>query len=133
VTSAFSIDSRLPYFDHKLVEFIQISLPSVLRDKNGIDKYILKRIANKLLPAEILQKSARGFYMPIHQWLRTSLRPIVDDVFSARVVKKRNIFNYQEVRKVYDEYYSAEITKMSWRKIWTFVILEYWFRQHYDL
>jgi asparagine synthase (glutamine-hydrolysing) len=132
VTSAFSIDLRLPYFDHKLVEFIQNSLPSVLRDKNGIDKYILKRIAVKLLPAEILQKSARGFYMPIHQWLRNGLKPVADDVFSLSTIRKRNIFNYHEIRKVYDQYYILKDPDMSWRKIWTFVVLEYWFRQHYD-
>lgn len=132
MTSAFSIDLRLPYFDHKLVEFIQNSVPSLLRNKNGIDKYILKRIANKLLPAEILQKSPRGFYMPIHQWLRNGLKPVVDDVFSLSTIKRRDIFNYQEIRKIYNQYYILRDPDMSWRKIWTFVVLEYWFRGHYD-
>jgi len=133
MAGAFSIDLRLPYFDHKLIEFIQNMVPSLLREKDGIDKYILKRIANTLLPPEILSRSARGFYMPIDNWLKTILKPVVDDVFSLSTVNKRNIFSYQEIRKVYDQYYLSIEPRISWRKIWAFVILEYWFRQHYDL
>ena len=132
MAGAFSMDLRLPYFDHKLIEFIQNMVPTLLREKNGTNKYILKRIANTLLPPEILSRSARGFYMPIDNWLRTILKPVVDDVFSLSTVNKRNIFSYQEIRKVYDQYYLSIEPRISWRKIWAFVILEYWFRAHLD-
>lgn len=132
VTSAFSIDLRLPYFDHVLIEFIQNNVPSQLRIKDDVEKYMLKRMMNGLLPAEIIDRNPRGFYQPMHHWLRTDLRTIVDDVFSKRNIENRNIFNYQELGKVYNRYYEAQDQNMSWRKVWTFVTLEYWLREHYD-
>ncbi|MBN2062867.1 MAG: hypothetical protein JW882_20865 [Deltaproteobacteria bacterium] len=132
LSRSLSIDLRLPYFDHVLIEFIQRTVPSSLRQKNGIDKYILKKIAEPVLPPEIINKNSRGFYMPFKEWLMTDLRPVVDDVFSRSTVDSRGIFNYKKVRTIYDRFYSREDSDISWRKIWAFVILEYWFREHID-
>lgn len=132
LSRAHSIDLRLPYFDHVLIEYIQKSVPSLLRQKNGIDKYILKRIATPFLPSQIINKNARGFYMPFKEWLLTVLRPAVDDVFSKSTVDSRGIFNYQRLRSIYDRFYKRGDSDISWRKIWAFVVLEYWFREHID-
>ena len=89
-------------------------------------------VAMRVLPPVIINKNARGFYMPFKEWLMTDLRPVVDDVFSRSTVDSRRIFNYQKVRSIYDQFYSQENPDISWRKIWAFVILEYWFREHID-
>lgn len=132
VHSAFSTECRQPYWDHKVVEFSHQQLPLNFRVKNGQTKYILKTLSRSVLPDEIINRPQHGFYMPIHRWLRQDLKPIVDDVFSEETVKKRGLFSVDVMRKVYNQYYSADRKAVSWRKIWSLVALETWFRLFYD-
>mgnify|MGYP000908191494 CR=1 FL=1 len=132
VHAGFSIECRQPYWDHKLVEFSQKNLPLSLRSKDGQSKYILKKISRSILPDEIIDRPQHGFYMPIHRWLKNDLKPIVDDVFSEETIQKRGLFDVKTMRGIYNQYYSASRKAVSWRKIWTLVALETWFRLFYD-
>ena len=132
VHAAFSAECRQPYWDHKLAEFSQRHLPLSLRRKNDINKYILKKVCRSTLPNEIIDRPQHGFYMPIHRWLRKELKPVVDDVFSRESVKRRGIFKYSMIKSIYNQYYSAPRKTVSWRKIWSLVALEIWFRAFYD-
>jgi len=134
LSSAFSLEVRFPFYDDKLVEFLQRIPVSYRIDKAepNIHKYILKKVVQDMLPPEIIKRKQQGFYMPINMWLRNELKPLVNNILSKESVKKRNIFNYKSIKSVYDQFYSSNNPKISWRKIWSLVVLETWFRLYYD-
>ena len=132
VHAAFSTECRQPYWDHEVVAFSHKNLPLDLRVKDGQSKYILKTLSRSVLPDKIIDRPQHGFYMPIHRWLRNDLKPIVDDVFSEKTIQKRGLFDVKTMRGIYNQYYSANRKAVSWRKIWSLVALETWFRLFYD-
>ncbi|MCI0540998.1 MAG: asparagine synthase (glutamine-hydrolyzing) [Verrucomicrobiales bacterium] len=72
MTMAASIELRVPFLDHRVVEFAA-SLPIGLKLRNGQSKYLLKRLMRGRLPDDILDARKRGFPVPLAQWLRGHL------------------------------------------------------------
>jgi asparagine synthase (glutamine-hydrolysing) len=72
MTMAASIELRVPFLDHKIVEFAG-RLPCRLKLTNGQSKYLLKKIMRKHLPGQVLDARKRGFLVPVHLWLRGDL------------------------------------------------------------
>jgi len=69
ISMSTSIEGRVPFLDHSMVEFTQ-SLPQALKIKDGIKKYLLKKAVADLLPDEIINRKKMGFAAPVEQWLR---------------------------------------------------------------
>jgi len=62
-----SVESRVPFLDHKFVEFV-MSIPSGMKTKNGTQKYILKKALKGVIPDAIIHRKKQGFGVPIHEW-----------------------------------------------------------------
>lgn len=69
-----SLEVRAPFLDHELVDFLR-RLPSNMKLRGGTTKYLLRKIATPLLPKPILERSKRGFSVPIGQWFRDNAMP----------------------------------------------------------
>lgn len=69
---AVSLEARVPFLDHKFVEYA-LSVPSELRSKNNVSKYILKKAVEPLLPHEIIYRKKQGFGAPVHDWFMDQL------------------------------------------------------------
>jgi asparagine synthase (glutamine-hydrolysing) len=68
MSMATGVEARVPFLDHKLVEFV-LHIPSSLLYKNNTTKYLLKRVAEQFLPHKIIHRKKVGFAAPTHQWL----------------------------------------------------------------
>ncbi len=79
MSMACSLESRVPFLDHTLVEFAA-TIPDRLKIHGKMQKYILKRAAGDLLPAEIVHRKKLGFPTPLRQWL---LLPESDRLYKA--------------------------------------------------
>ena len=80
MSMAASIESRVPFLDHHLVEFA-MSIPDHLKIREGEQKYVLKRAVGDLLPPEIIYRKKMGFPTPIRTWLRSArAKPLFDSV-----------------------------------------------------
>jgi asparagine synthase (glutamine-hydrolysing) len=80
---AFSVESRVPYLDHRVVEFA-INLPDSLKIKEGWTKYILRMIIDKKLPEQLVwRKDKKGFITPEKAWFRNLSKYIKDYTFQA--------------------------------------------------
>jgi asparagine synthase (glutamine-hydrolysing) len=62
-----SLEGRVPYLDHKFVEFA-LSIPASIKARNGKLKYILKRSVRGIIPEELIDRKKQGFGVPIHEW-----------------------------------------------------------------
>ncbi len=125
MSMAFSLETRIPLIDHKLLEFVA-SIPPDYKLRNGGRKYIFIEAMKYLLPDEVIRRPKQGFAFPLRLWLRHDLKPLVDFVLSEACVVDRGFFNYAEIKKLKNNFFSGR--DLNYRKIWGFVILELWIR-----
>ena len=125
-----SLETRTPLLDQYLVEYVS-SLPSALRMRNGVLKYLLKKIAADMLPAEVLMRGKQGFGVPIKHWFRSDLADYAHDLLDSPRARQRGIFNPRFVRNLLKEHRSTNLVNHS-AAIWALLCLELWFRTYMD-
>lgn len=125
MSMAFSMETRIPLVDHRLVEYVA-TIPPELKMRNGMKKHILKSAMADLLPDEILNRRKYGFAFPFPIWLRGQLRPLVDFVLSRDHVEARGRFNFDRVERLKHAFFSG--SDLNYRRIWGLVVLEMWTR-----
>ena len=125
-TMAFSIEGRFPFLDHEFVE-AAYRIPSRLKLQRGMQKYVLRRVAERYIAAECLSMKKKGFGMPLGQWMDGPLRPIVDSCLTRLLerpeVHPATISNW---RKEYSE------RRLPPTLVWHLVALELWFERFID-
>ncbi len=129
MSMAANLEVRVPFLNKELVD-LSARLPSSLKIKGIKRKYILKKAAERLLPAEVVWRKKAGFSAPVRSWLRGALRPLVEDVLSAERVKRRGLFDAKEVRRIID-------TNLSGRQdlnlqVFHLLTLELWMQAFLD-
>lgn len=126
---AASVEVRVPFVDKKVIEYA-MTIAGGLKIKGGVSKYILKKVAEKYLPHEIIYRPKAPFGAPIRSWISDELKPLVDDLLGEEAVKKRGIFKYASVKKIIDE------DRMGVRdnayRIYQLLTIELWFREFFD-
>jgi asparagine synthase (glutamine-hydrolysing) len=125
-----SLETRAPLLDQCLVEYVA-SLPSATRTRNGVLKYLLKRVAADLLPAEILTRPKQGFGVPIKHWFRGDLNGYASELLLSPKAQQRGIFDPEFVRKILQEHARTTLMNHS-SAIWTLLCLELWFQIYMD-
>src|SRR2546428_10042030 len=99
ITMASSVEARVPFLDHALVEFT-MRLPTDLKIRGGRTKYLLKKAMTGLLPEEIIHRPKQGFGAPVKEWLRGEL---YGEAFSAVIpsrLRQANILGYDPVGRL---------------------------------
>ena len=100
MTMANSLEGRVPFLDHKLVEFL-FETPPHLKLKGLMDKVILRNHLSKLIPREFTKRPKKPFYIPIGQFLNEKpLKDYVDSLLSEESVERRGYFNWEKVRSL---------------------------------
>jgi asparagine synthase (glutamine-hydrolysing) len=105
MTMATSLECRVPFLDHELVE-LGARVPTTCRIKRGNLKYILKKALAGLLPDSILKRPKRGFGAPIGAWMKQQLAPTMNTLLSESSVRKRGLFRWDAVRRTIDAHYT---------------------------
>lgn len=124
-TMAHSLEARVPYLDHRLVEFAA-QLPSSLKLRGFNGKFLLKKWAAKgLIPPDIAHRPKWGFVMPLGDWLAKDLKPLVNDVLSEGGLLKRNIFQKKAVLQLRDQ-----TKKSDAMRLFSLLSLELWFQKN---
>ena len=129
MSMAASLESRVPFLDHKLVEFTS-SLPERLKLHGWTTKYVLRQSMKDVLPKQILMRPKMGFPVPIGAWFRGAYAQVLDEfVLSSRAVE-RGIFNADAVRTLVNEHKGGVANHSE--RLWSLVNLEMWFRRFID-
>lgn len=102
MTMANSLELRVPFLDHKLLEFAA-SLPANYKVRGFTTKYLAKRALRNRIPKEILQRRKVGFPVPNDVWLRTELDPWVKEVLFDRQTLNRGYFEKSCVERIIAE------------------------------
>ncbi|AFC98971.1 asparagine synthase (glutamine-hydrolyzing) [Methanocella conradii HZ254] len=99
ISMAHSIEARVPFLDHKLVEY-SMSLPSWVKLNGGVHKYILKKAVEDLLPSTIIRRPKKGFNIPIDTWMEKDLKEVIASVLDSSRFERRGYFNADAVRQL---------------------------------
>jgi asparagine synthase (glutamine-hydrolysing) len=121
-TMAASIEARVPYLDHRLVEYA-CRLPKHLKMDGMNGKVILKKMAEKYLPEEIVHRPKWGFVMPLGDWFAKELKPLVQDTLTS--LETRNILKKNVIVRLRDQ-----PKKSDAMRIYSLIALELWFQNH---
>lgn len=127
---AFSIESRLPFLDYRLVEFI-FSLPADMKIHDSVTKVILRKAMRGTIPEEIENRQDKmGFVTPEAVWFREGLKDIFEQIIYSESFASRNIFDVSTVQKEWEDY-KTDIRNDSFL-IWRVVSVEMWMRMFID-
>ena len=128
MSMAASIESRVPFLDHKLVEFAA-RMPREMKLRGGTTKWILREAMKGILPAEILDRPKMGFPVPIGGWFRGRFKHIVDEFVLGSRTMDRGLFEADFVRKLVANHIAGENHD---ERIWSLVNFEIWQRRFID-
>ena len=120
---AHGLETRSPFLGREILEYAA-TLPTSLRLQGWTTKHLLKRVAERYVPAEALHRRKQGFVMPASDWLRNDLAPLARASLDAPRFLDRGWIRRESVRTLLDEHASG---RRDWgQQIWTLMILEIW-------
>ncbi|MEP6946324.1 MAG: asparagine synthase (glutamine-hydrolyzing) [Acidobacteriota bacterium] len=128
MSMAASIESRVPFLDHKLVEF-SAKMPREMKLRGSTTKWILREAMKGILPAEILDRPKMGFPVPVGSWFRGRFKHIVDEYVLSPRAAERGIFDPEFVRSLVASHNAGEDHD---ERIWALVNFEIWQRRFFD-
>jgi asparagine synthase (glutamine-hydrolysing) len=126
-TMAYSLEARVPYLDHKFVEFVA-QLNPAFKQHGNTTKYLLKKLAEKYLPHDIIYRPKQGFVMPLTQWLDGALKPRMEHALGAGGLGNRGLFRDGALQRVLDEHRGKRSNHAG--RLWALTVLELWFAKY---
>jgi asparagine synthase (glutamine-hydrolysing) len=129
MSMANSLELRAPFCDHRVIETSLAIPPSVKTPRLRL-KGLLKAAYADVLPPAVLTHRKQGFMIPLARWLRTDLRPLLDDLLSPEQVRARGLFRVEAVERLKAEH--AEGRRSHADRLWTLMMAELWLREYLD-
>ncbi len=123
MSMAHSLEVRVPFLDHEVLEFAA-TVPPELKIRRLKSKFILRKIASRLLPDEILRKGKRGFSIPLAFWFREELKSLLQDQLSSERIAQMGYFVPEKVTSLLHEHFSMRANHEN--KIWALLIFGLW-------
>lgn len=127
MSMAHSLEVRPPFLDDRIVEFAA-SLPESFKLRGANSKYVLRHLMRGKLPAAILRKPKIGFDIPVHDWLRGALRPLLLETLTREAIEDAGLLRWSQVKILIDDHLSRRrnlgyhlwglITLVLWMKRW---------------
>ena len=128
MSMAHSLEVRVPWIDHKLVEFA-VGLPAEWKLRGAQPKAIFADALADVLPRTVLRRRKQGFEIPLANWLRNELRGVLEDTLAPATVLRRGLFNVQRVQQLHADFVAG---RGAYMRVWALVILELWQRENLD-
>ncbi len=127
MSMAHSLEVRVPFLHHRVVEFFA-SIPPEMKIKGITKKYLLKKVAERLLPKEVIYRRKKGFSVPLVLWFRNSLKNYVYEVLSPETINGLGYFQYPYVARILEDHMKGRSNNDE--KIWALVNFVKWHRMY---
>jgi len=121
----YGVENRDALLKTELIDYLS-TLDSELFLKDGEQKYLLKKITHKYIPEQIMHNPKKGFVIPLAEWLKTSLKPLVNSYLSAPKLKEHGLLNLHEVQKIKSAFYSNS-SLYNAQKVWLLLQFQMWY------
>ncbi len=123
MTMSTSVEARVPFLDHRLVEFTSW-MPQSMRAGGGRTKDILKRAVRDLLPRDVIDRRKRGFSLPVKEWLRGPLAAYARRAILSSRLRERGLFDYEAIEAMLESHRSGR--KNYDTVLWNLLNLSQW-------
>ncbi|MFH1162144.1 MAG: asparagine synthase (glutamine-hydrolyzing) [Candidatus Jorgensenbacteria bacterium] len=126
MTMAHSVEGRVPFLDHRLVE-LALAMPSEIKTKGNVTKYILKKAVAGIIPDEIINRKKQGFGSPIGAWLRNTegAGKTLADIISHSKLKERGFLNYDYANSLLAAHQRGASDESF--RLWNLITLSLWY------
>ena len=129
MSMAASIEARVPFLDHRLVEFAA-GLPASVKVRSLGTKALLRQALRHDLPPATLRRPKRAFLVPLRRWLGGDLRGLLEATLTSTAARTRGLFQPAAVRRLLDEQVSGR--RDHGRALWTLLCLQLWLDEVLD-
>jgi asparagine synthase (glutamine-hydrolysing) len=126
---ASSLEVRVPYLDHNVVEY-SVNVPLEHKIKKGEQKYLMKKALEKYLPTELIYRKKWGFPAPIGNWLQNELSFMIDKYLSTEELEKHHLFNQNFVQLIIAKFRNGEV--FHYKRIWALIVFQMWFNRYME-
>jgi asparagine synthase (glutamine-hydrolysing) len=120
---AVGLELRAPLLDHRLMEYTS-RLPDHLKYRNGAGKYLLKKLLARYMPDALFERPKMGFGIPIAEWFRGELKPMLSDYLSSERLKAEGLFDARVVEEKISEHLSGKVNHHY--RLWALLMWEMW-------
>ena len=125
-TMAASLEGRSPLLDHELVEWA-LRIPESLSNNLTEGKLVLKALARKHLPASVIDRPKMGFAVPIGDWFKGELLPMLRETLLSQRARERGLFDPVAVERMISDHVSGRESHEF--RLWALLCLELWFKE----
>lgn len=131
MSSANSVESRVPFLDHRLVDFA-FSLPAEYKIKPPMHKYIHREAMKEIVPREIYERRDKGIFSSpfFSTWMRGPLKPYIEEIVHSSEFRRRNLWNLPVIHRKWKEYLSGKQAPAE--MLFNVLAQEIWFRRFCD-
>jgi asparagine synthase (glutamine-hydrolysing) len=124
---AVSLETRIPLLDHRVVEFAW-KLPLSMNIDASRGKTLLRKILQRYVPPDLIERPKKGFSVPLNEWLRGALRPWAEELLSESRLRQEGYFEARPICKRWSEHVSG---KHNWQaQLWGLLMFEAWLEHH---
>lgn len=127
LSMAHSVEIRAPFLDHIFAEKAA-KVHGNLKIKGDTTKYIFKKMAEKILPKEVIYRPKKGFILPLHNWLKNEMKDFAEAILKKKV-KKIEFLNKDYISGILDEFYLKGVDHTY--KIWTLIMFVLWHEKYF--
>jgi asparagine synthase (glutamine-hydrolysing) len=124
-----SLEVRVPFLDNEVVEFMA-RVPAKYKYRGATSKYLLKKLAAKYLPGDIIRRPKKGFGIPVAKWIKKELKSEFLSTFLPNKIKQQNIFNSGYINQLMQQHLSGK--KDNRKLLWTLYVFQKWYEEYHD-
>ena len=127
MSMATSLEARAPFLDRDVVE-LAFRMPGHMKLRGGTRKYVLKKAMEGVLPERILHRQKEGFSIPMKNWLRRELAPLMDELLSQERIESRGLFEWTEVERLRREHVEGRANHAH--QLFPLMVFERWAEEY---
>ncbi|BFT62033.1 asparagine synthase (glutamine-hydrolyzing) [Pseudomonas moorei] len=120
---AVSLETRVPFLDHRIVEFAT-ALPMSFKVRNGSTKWILRQLLDRYVPRELIERPKMGFGIPLHEWLRGPLRDWAESLLDPQRLAREGYFTPGPIRAVWEKHLRGQGNYQH--QLWPVLMFQAW-------
>ena len=124
MSMATSLEARVPFLDHRIVEFA-FSLPPRLKMKGFKTKALLNRTFWNDMPPEVQNRDKQGFSIPIKNWIRDELKSMMLDLLESTRIRNQGLFNASTINRLIDEHLKRKENHSH--RLWALMMFQQWY------
>ena len=123
---AVSLEGRVPFLDHRVVEFA-MTLPQDMKVRAGVGKWPLRQVLYKYVPSELIERSKMGFAVPVRDWLRGPLRGWAESLLDEKKLREQGYLNPEIVQRKWADLIGG--AGNAHHQIWTVLMFQAWLEE----